>query len=124
MNSKLRAQSLTEYALVIALVSAGLIGMQVYVKRGLQAKVKTFVDGSVKESARMANQDQSSQYEPYYADSSFVVAQSQRSDVTYNPGGVIRREFSAADNNSSREGAVITHGISPKDMEADDGWQE
>jgi hypothetical protein len=124
MNSKLKAQSLTEYALVIALVSAGLIGMQVYVKRGIQAKVKNFVDGSVKESARIANQAQISQYEPYYADSSFVVAQSQRSAVTYNPGGTMRREFAASDNNSSREGTVITRGVSAKDLEADDGWQE
>ncbi|TAN61408.1 hypothetical protein EPN16_03240 [bacterium] len=124
MNSKLKAQSLTEYALVIALVSAGLIGMQVYVKRGIQAKVKNFVDGSVKESARMAGRPQLSQYEPYYTDSSFIVAQSQKSAVTYNPGGTIRREFSSADNNSSREGTVISRGISPKELTADDGWEE
>lgn len=124
MISKRKAQSLTEYAMVVALVGAGLIGMQVYVKRGIQAKVKTFVDGSVRESARMANRAQITHYEPYYTDSSFTVAQSQKSAVTYNPGGTIRREFSSADNNSSREGTSITHGASPKELTADDGWEE
>lgn len=124
MISKRKAQSLTEYALVIALVGAGLIGMQVYVKRGLQAKVKSFVDGSVRESARIANKPQISQYEPYYTDSKFNVTQSQKSEIAYNPGGTIRREFSPLDNNSSRTGMVITHGISANELKTDDGWEE
>lgn len=124
MHSNCRAQSLTEYALVIALVGAGMAGMQVYVKRGIQAKVKTFVDGTLKESARLANQTQISQYEPYYTDSKFNIAQSQKSVITYNPGGTIRREFSSADNNSSRTGNVTTRGISPEELIADDGWKE
>lgn len=124
MISKRKAQSLTEYALVIALVGSGLIGMQVYVKRGLQAKVKSFVDGSVRESARIANKPQISQYEPYYTDSKFSVTQSQKSEIAYNPGGTIRREFSPSDNNSSRTGMVITHGIGAKELATDDGWEE
>lgn len=122
MISKRKAQSLTEYALVVALVGAGLMGMQVYVKRGLQAKVKTFVDGSVRESARMANQAQISQYEPYYADSRFNATQSQKSEIAYNPGGQIRREFSSADNKSSRTGMVFTHGITGEELAVDDDW--
>lgn len=124
MISKRKAQSLTEYALVIALVGSGLLGMQVYVKRGLQAKVKSFVDGSVRESARLANQNQISQYEPYYMDSKFTLEQSQKSAITYNPGGALRREFSSADNMNSRTGIINTAGISAKEREADDGWEE
>jgi len=37
-NSK--AQSITEYAVLLGIVSLALIGMQVYMKRGLQAAVK------------------------------------------------------------------------------------
>ncbi|MEK7308305.1 MAG: hypothetical protein AAB089_04470 [Nitrospirota bacterium] len=42
MRSK--AQSTAEYAIVIGLVIAAVVAMQVYVKRGLQAKVKGAVD--------------------------------------------------------------------------------
>lgn len=39
-----RAQSISEYVLVIGLVSAALVGMQVYMKRGIQAVVKDSAD--------------------------------------------------------------------------------
>ena len=39
-----RAQSTLEYALMIAVVVGALIAMQVYVKRGLQGKLKDSTD--------------------------------------------------------------------------------
>jgi hypothetical protein len=39
-----RAQSISEYVLVIGLVSAALVGMQVYMKRGIQAVIKDSAD--------------------------------------------------------------------------------
>lgn len=38
------AQSTLEYALIVAVVVGGLIGMQVYIKRGLQGKLKSASD--------------------------------------------------------------------------------
>ena len=40
----LLAQSLTEYAVLLALVSAALITMQIYMKRGIQGKIKDLAD--------------------------------------------------------------------------------
>ena len=42
-----KAQSTAEYAVVLSLVIAAAIGMQVYVKRGVQARIKTTADGYV-----------------------------------------------------------------------------
>ena len=39
-----RAQSTLEYAIVIVVVVAGLIAMQVYIKRGLQGKLRSSTD--------------------------------------------------------------------------------
>lgn len=39
-----RAQGITEYALVIAVVAVALVAMQAYFKRGVQAVIKTPVD--------------------------------------------------------------------------------
>ena len=44
MLMKRRAQSTLEYALMIAVVVGALIAMQVYVKRGLQGKLKDSTD--------------------------------------------------------------------------------
>jgi len=41
---KNRGQSASEYALLIALVLAAFVGMQTYVKRGIQAAIKENVD--------------------------------------------------------------------------------
>jgi len=44
MLIKRGAQSTLEYALIVAVVVGGLIAMQVYVKRGLQGKLKESAD--------------------------------------------------------------------------------
>ena len=59
-----KAQNTAEYALFIALVVAGVIAMQTYAQRGLQARIHDA-------SQYMANTDSvgglnSTQYEPYY----------------------------------------------------------
>ena len=56
-----KGQSLVEYAIVISLVVAAAIAMQTYVKRALQGKVQGATDLL-----------STTQYEPYYLDSSFV----------------------------------------------------
>lgn len=44
MLIKKRAQSTLEYALIVAVVVGGLIAMQVYIKRGLQGKLRDSAD--------------------------------------------------------------------------------
>ncbi len=39
-----RAQSFVEYAVVLTVVVAALVGMQLYAKRGIQAGIKTATD--------------------------------------------------------------------------------
>lgn len=39
-----RGQSLSEYAVLLGVVAAAVVGMQLYVKRGVQAKLRTGVD--------------------------------------------------------------------------------
>ncbi len=40
MRKKNRAQSMMEYAVLIAAVSAALVGMQIYIKRGMQGRLR------------------------------------------------------------------------------------
>jgi Flp pilus assembly pilin Flp len=42
--NKRKGQSTLEYAIIIAVVVAALVGMQVYMKRGLQGKIKEATD--------------------------------------------------------------------------------
>jgi len=48
---KNRGQSASEYALLIALVLAAFVGMQTYVKRGIQAAIKENIDEFGEQSA-------------------------------------------------------------------------
>src|SRR5208337_2462050 len=69
-----KAQNTAEYALLIALVIAGVIAMQTYAQRALQARIHDA-------SQYMANADSnvsiglgnSTQYEPYYLNSQYNV---------------------------------------------------
>lgn len=67
-----RAQSTGEYAILIGLVIAAVIGMQVFVKRGLQAKTKNvveyFADNATTTGTGSATLTKDTQYEPYYLD--------------------------------------------------------
>ena len=78
-----RGQSVTEYAIVFSVVAAAVIGMQIYLKRGLQAKEKGTVDLLTQVSSAPLNAagdtrtlGKTAQYEPYYANSDVTTAQS------------------------------------------------
>jgi Flp pilus assembly pilin Flp len=65
-----KAQNTAEYAILISLVVAGIIAMQTYAQRALQARVRDA-------SSYMKNQTSTIggavQYEPYYLETSYVV---------------------------------------------------
>ncbi len=70
-----KAQSVTEYAILLGIVIGAFAGMQIYLKRGIQARVKTGTDAVTSSSATFTVGDYSttfsslSQYEPYDSES-------------------------------------------------------
>src|SRR5208282_5950831 len=65
-----KAQNTAEYALLIALVIAGVIAMQTYAQRALQARVH---DASIYMQNATGAIGNSTQYEPYYLASNYTV---------------------------------------------------
>ena len=64
---------------------AALATIQAYAKRGLQARYRTVVDGS------LAHVGALNQYEPYYARAASTVTQDDTTTLTYAPGGAVTR---------------------------------
>ena len=98
-----RAQNTAEYALLIALVVAGIIAMQTYAQRALQARVRDAshyltTDSSVNVIGN------SVQYEPYYMSSGYNVARDQVTDKRLAEGTVAYDSTS----NRTREGGEST----------------
>jgi Flp pilus assembly pilin Flp len=65
-----KAQNTAEYALLIALVVAGVIAMQTYAQRAMQARIH---DASTYMSQTTNTIGSSTQYEPYYMQSDYNV---------------------------------------------------
>jgi len=65
-----KAQNTAEYALLIALVVAGVIAMQTYAQRAMQARVH---DASIYMQTQTGTIGNSTQYEPYYMQSNYDV---------------------------------------------------
>ena len=98
-----RGQSTAEYAVVLGVVLAALVAMQIYVKRGAQARIKLGVDEFTKAGAAqrswitnaanltsgdvvLTNRAQTAdgQYEPYYAESNYAVSRQSTVDEDTN----------------------------------------
>jgi hypothetical protein len=88
-----KAQSTAEYAIVIGLVIAAVVAMQVYVKRGLQGRIKDVVDhpggGGEVGSADFAFTGK--QYEPYYLSSTSDSTQEATETENLEVGGAKSR---------------------------------
>lgn len=76
-NKANRGQNTAEYALLIALVIAGVIAMQTYAQRSLQGRVR---DAGIYLTEGTSTIGNSVQYEPYYVNSSYDVTR----DVSEN----------------------------------------
>ena len=66
-----RAQNTAEYALLIALVVAGIIAMQTYAQRALQGRIRDASEYMTQTS--FGNVVSVDQYEPYYLSSAYNV---------------------------------------------------
>jgi Flp pilus assembly pilin Flp len=63
---KQKAQSVVEYGLVIALITGVLLVMQVYIRRGMQGRLKDVSDYTVREISRQVPGAAAQQFEPGY----------------------------------------------------------
>ena len=109
-----RGQSAAEYAIVFSVVIAALVGMQIYVKRGLNARMKDGSDGAsslvaakLGVSGNAAND--AKQYEPYYTKSNYDVAQTSDRNDTIATGGVLTRNI--AKEQTTRTGNQTVGGV-------------
>lgn len=89
-----RAQSTAEYAILIAIVIGAVVAMQVYVKRGLQARVRDVVDDVTLGGQATDAQDifSGGQYEPYYTvGSTALTNQTANEAEDLKTGGAVAR---------------------------------
>jgi hypothetical protein len=81
LRRKKTGQSTAEYAIVIGLVIAAAVAMQVYVKRGIQDKIKGTVD------YKPDKMFTTNQYEPYYQQSDLETTRLANEATDSNKGG-------------------------------------
>ena len=117
-----RAQNTAEYALLIAIVIGAFTAMQIYLRRGLMARIKGGTDnlpGMVISSSDNASLDilgTDDQYEPYYlrrGQYNFTTTSGEGEETgTYTKGSGIREMYGAA---SSRVGNQTVTGSDRQD---------
>jgi len=88
-----KAQNTAEYALLIALVVAGVIAMQTYAQRALQARVS---DASLFMASQTVTLGSTNQYEPYYMKTNYTI------DRSANESTILTDTTTAKDNNNIR----------------------
>ena len=115
-----RGQSTAEYAIVVGIVIAAIVGMQLYLKRGMQGKMKAVSDhmASVTGTAdpSLAPIGTVLQYEPYYNPASSVAVTSNRSTtegIDASGVGTTTYSDSTSRTGTQSQGATLTD---------DDAW--
>lgn len=92
---KRKAQSTAEYVVVLGLIVAAVVGMQTYVKRGFQGRIKEavdFVDNGGQTTGVVAF-TRNYQYEPYYLSSNFESTQNVDTSEELLTGGAVNRDI-------------------------------
>jgi Flp pilus assembly pilin Flp len=96
-----KAQNTAEYALLIALVVAGVIAMQTYAQRAMQARIH---DASTYMASTTNTIGGSTQYEPYYMSSNYDVGTNSVDSKRLGEGLVA----ADSESNRARTGEQIT----------------
>lgn len=68
ITARVKAQSISEYSLCVAIVLIAAIAINVYVKRGLQGRYRDAMDAAIEAVRVNSVRTVNGQYEPYYAD--------------------------------------------------------
>jgi hypothetical protein len=103
LNAK-KGQNTAEYAILIGVIVAAAIAMQIYIRRGMQARIRDAVDYTrVGEGNELGNffSDQQ-QYEPYYLSSNMTTTQAGVISEELQQGGGVNRD--AISDSTSRSG--------------------
>ena len=88
-----KGQNTAEYAILIGVIVAAAIAMQIYIRRGMQARIKDAVDySSTGAGNELGNIFVSGkQYEPYYLSTNLTTTQSgEVGERLQQGGGVVR----------------------------------
>ena len=112
-------QSLAEYALVLTVVVLAAVGMQVYLKRSLQAKVKDVADSATDALRASGIPNIPLQYEPYYSPETttpLVTTQKSSGTEAFAAGGTFTRNI--GQDETTRTGTTKS-GVN---LTADDAW--
>ncbi|MBF0571200.1 MAG: hypothetical protein HQL12_04950 [Candidatus Omnitrophica bacterium] len=104
-----KAQNTAEYALLIALVVAGVIAMQTYAQRALQARIH---DASHYMASETNAIGANTQYEPYYMVSNYSV-NSESNETKYSDNTTL------GDNSTSNRGRVGYQNVTYNGTSAD-----
>jgi len=103
-----RGQNTAEYAILIGVIVAAAIAMQIYVRRGMQARIKDAVDYSQQaDEGTGVDIFNSTQYEPYYMDSSLETTSDSTTHEWMEKGGAITRDI---ENQYTSRTGTITYG--------------
>ena len=126
-----RGQSIAEYAILFAVVIGAYVAMQVYTKRGMQARVKSGTDAltsitttidSTNGEGLTATFAKQSQYEPYYMESVNETYQESVEQEHMGAGKVVREKVS--DVTARAAGGFQKQKGSTGRKAADDIWGE
>lgn len=109
-----RAQTTAEYAILFAIVVGAFIAMQVYIKRGLQGRIKDVVDarGSGGDVGGNTLTFNTSQYEPYYLASNAQTNQSSNENETMSMGGAVDKTTNQRTNVNREQQTLSVNGTS------------
>lgn len=103
-----KAQNTAEYAILISLVVAGIIAMQTYAQRALQARVREAGQYLETETSTLGT---SKQYEPYYLSTSYTITRSD-SEVTRLGAGLVAKDVNSTRARASGGSQVSTYDTS------------
>lgn len=92
LNSR-KGQNTAEYAILIGVIVAAAIAMQIYIRRGMQARVKDAVDFTQTADDDSGNKlFTQSQYEPYYMERNLETSSAGAVSQQLQQGGGIDKD--------------------------------
>jgi len=104
---KVLAQSISEVCVLLFVVVIAIVGIQTYVKRGLQARYKGSVDAAVTMALLASNVYTYRQYEPYYKDEYLTGFSKQL--VTEEFGDVGQGQFSRSRSHLRQDSEITSN---------------
>jgi hypothetical protein len=111
---RIKAQSFSEYSILIVIALIAIIAMNVYVKRGLQGRYADMADipaGYIKAKVGSVLEDSGyvipSQYEPYYEESTSNISMPLRTvEETFRSDGFMNKVLPAASSSTVKSVSI------------------